>query len=76
MVKPQEGAESDSEDDDESMKQLENMYNQHKANAKSTNLQKKGDIMRTKVKFLSKMLKMNKTLRYKPPKILQQKLNP
>jgi predicted DNA binding CopG/RHH family protein len=63
MVKPQDAADSDSEDDDESMKQLENMYNQHKASTKASNLQKKGDIMRTKVKFLSKMLKMNKTLR-------------
>lgn len=64
MVKPQDEPDDDSDEDAESMKQLESIYSQHKASVKASNLQKKGDIMRTKVKFLSKMLKMNKNLRY------------
>jgi len=68
LIKPASEMEEDDEDDDEEdvdekipgMPKL--VHNKNQAVA-ATELKKRGDILRNKVKFVSKMMKMNKTLR-------------
>jgi len=68
LIKPASEMEEDDDDDDEEdvdekipgMPKL--VHNKTQA-AAATELKKKGDILRNKIKFVSKMMKMNKTLR-------------
>ncbi len=66
LIKPASEMEED-EDDDEEEDVDEKIPGMHKLvhnkNQPATELKKRGDILRNKVKFVSKMMKMNKSLR-------------
>lgn len=67
MIKPSENEiEGDSDSDDEQGKGFKMIEDHKKEQYKQTKLSEKGQKIRNKIKFVSKMLKMQKTLRYVP----------
>jgi len=73
LVKVREG-ESDDDDDDDDDDDMGDIPNEHNHNIGSAKLQQRGEILRNKIKFVSKMLKLKKSVREENETIIASKI--